>query len=46
MPQTAQEKQSKNIKIYGKLGRPLKGWTPPKDPILKIKKGKYIITFL
>lgn len=45
-PRTATSQQSKNRGIYNQLGRPPKGWTPPKDSILKIKKGKFIITFL
>jgi len=40
---------NKNWGNYGKKGRPPKGWKPPYDPILKIKRKedgkKFIITF-
>tara|TARA_R100000664_G_C2660396_1_gene76876 strand:+ start:209 stop:352 length:144 start_codon:yes stop_codon:yes gene_type:complete len=41
----SEEHLSKNKDIWGKIGRPPKGWTPPIEPILKSKKGKFVITF-
>lgn len=36
---------SKNLGKWGKVGRPPKGWKPQPKPILKIKKGPFIISF-